>query len=154
MRSDLPLGVVAAQLVHAAGESAMDGRYLGIIHAVVLATKDEAQLEKLEVLLQRKGIAHVAIREPDPPYYGQLMAIGIEPTACRKVLRRLLSRYPLLRASSSAVARPSAPKGEDGGSNPSSPICGGSSTSRAPAFKLEGGGAGPPLRTNQIGDRE
>lgn len=38
----------------------------------------------------------VAIREPDAPWNGQLVAIGIVP-APRKALDKLLRRYPLLQ---------------------------------------------------------
>jgi hypothetical protein len=49
----------------------------------------------LERALAAAGAPHVAIREPDPPYCGALLAIGVQP-APRASLRRLLGKYPLL----------------------------------------------------------
>lgn len=76
VRRDLPYGVQAAMLVHAAGESgpAHPGTY-----AVVLAAADEIHLDRIRRRLVFEGIEHVAIREPDPPYDGALMAIGLPP---------------------------------------------------------------------------
>jgi hypothetical protein len=47
--------------------------------AVVLGVRDEARLLRLERRLARAGVAHVAVREPDAPWCGQLMAIGLVP---------------------------------------------------------------------------
>ena len=61
--------------------------------AVALGVRDEAALLKLERRLLRAGVPHVSIREPDPPYAGQLMALGLEPTgrdAVRRHLKKLL----------------------------------------------------------------
>lgn len=97
IRQDLPLGVVAAQLVHAAGESSSGNLPSGTI-AVVLAARDEQHLERVELELQIRSVPHVAIREPDAPWCGQLMAIGIVPMDRKnKQLRKVTSRLPLLR---------------------------------------------------------
>lgn len=64
--------------------------------AVVLAAKDEMTLAEAELLLKEKGIEHVAIREPDEPWNGQLMAIGIVP-APKSDLKKILQKYPLLK---------------------------------------------------------
>jgi peptidyl-tRNA hydrolase len=72
------LGAIAAQLVHAAGESSPGNLPEGTI-AVVLSAKDEQQLLDIEQKLIQKGVAHKAVREPDPPWNGQLMAIGVVP---------------------------------------------------------------------------
>lgn len=135
VREDLPLGTLAAMLVHAAGESAMRaenwclepddhgcevcrhdyqrgygwnydegcgncGGY-GLlpdapIHAVVLAAKDEAALLEVEMRLTLAEIHHRSFREPDPPWDGALMAVGIEPTRDRATLRRVLGKLKLL----------------------------------------------------------
>jgi hypothetical protein len=87
--------VLAAQLTHAAGESVRAPLPAGT-HAVVLAALDEAALARLEERLALAGIAHVAIREPDPPWSGALMALGLEPTHDRARVRRALGRLPLL----------------------------------------------------------
>jgi len=97
VRDDLPRGVLAAQVVHAAGESA---RLVAALpagtHAVVLAASGEG-LGALELALAAAGVAHAAVREPDAPYCGQLLAIGIAP-APRAALRRYVGRLPLLAA--------------------------------------------------------
>jgi hypothetical protein len=95
VRDDLPRGVLAAQLIHAAGESSE--RVVSGTHAVALAAKDEAHLSRIEAKLQRRGIAHTAIREPDAPYNGALMAIGIEPVADRRLVRPVTKGLRLLR---------------------------------------------------------
>ncbi|MFH1466459.1 MAG: hypothetical protein ABIO70_18895, partial [Pseudomonadota bacterium] len=86
-----PRGVLAAQLIHAAGESRSGALPPGT-HAVVLAARDEVHLEAIARRLAFDGLAHVQIREPDPPYLGALMAIGLHPLpGARRVeaLRRL-----------------------------------------------------------------
>ncbi len=95
VRRDLPPGVVAAQVVHAAGESAAGLPPLPEnTHAVVLAVPDEDRLLWLAHRLTRAGIAHKLIREPDAPYNGAATALGIPPQP-RENLRRLLSSLPL-----------------------------------------------------------
>ena len=42
------------------------------------------------------GVAHRAIRESDPPYDGELLAIGLEP-APREEVRAFVSSLPLLQ---------------------------------------------------------
>ena len=96
IRRDLPRGVLAAQLIHAAGESAPGDLPSGTI-AVALAARDEAHLLELEAQLRQLGIAHRAIREPDAPWCGALMAIGIEPVRDRAHLRGVTGSLPLLR---------------------------------------------------------
>lgn len=80
-------------IVHAAGESAC-GLEAGA-HAVALhASPDE--LRALEETLVERGVAHVAFRDPDPPWCGALMAIGVQPTRDRRG-RRLLAHLRLVR---------------------------------------------------------
>lgn len=95
VRADLPRGVLAAQLIHAAGESSPGGLPKGT-RAVALATRCERELADIERRLQQLGIEHRAIREPDPPWDGALMAIGLVPVLDRTTLRRALRRLPLL----------------------------------------------------------
>lgn len=91
IREDLPPGVAAAQLVHAAGESFY---YYGTSDkwapsdvsgtiAVVLGVADEAALLAVEARLQAADadVPFIAIREPDAPWNGQLMSIGMVPAA-------------------------------------------------------------------------
>ena len=96
VREDLPRGVLAAQLIHAAGESAPGDLPSGTI-AVALAARDEAHLAALELELRRRGVPHHAIREPDPPWRGALMAIGIEPVADRARVKPITGSLKLLR---------------------------------------------------------
>lgn len=96
IRADLPLGTLAAQLVHAAGETSPGGLDPGTF-AVVLAARDLAHLEAIERELQARAIPHHAVREPDPPWRGQLMAIGFTPTRDRAALAPVLGRLPLLK---------------------------------------------------------
>ncbi len=96
IRQDLPRGVLAAQLIHAAGESS---RAVLPPHtfAIALAARDEAHLVSLEHELQRLAIPHCAIREPDPPWNGALMAIGIVPVVDRDSVKRVTGSLKLLR---------------------------------------------------------
>ena len=65
VRRDLPLGVIAAQLIHAAGCSAR-GPPPPHTHAVALSVSDEAALILLTDRMRDLGIELVAIREPRP----------------------------------------------------------------------------------------
>jgi hypothetical protein len=99
IREDLPRGTLAAQIVHAAGESATQFKVDPLsppIHAVVLAARCETHLLELEARLRAGGVSFHAIREPDPPWNGQLMAIGL-PIQDRHVLRPFLSDIPTLK---------------------------------------------------------
>lgn len=108
VRRDLPFGVMLAMVAHAAGESYQTPRSSGLEHplsldahsqgkgevggslpsggtipsgptVVVLGARNEARLRRLRNELEDDGVTHVAIVEPDAPYYGQLMAIGFPP---------------------------------------------------------------------------
>lgn len=95
VREDLPRGIQAAQIAHAAGESS-PGKLPSGTHVVVLACKNERELNAASAKLSNSGLRHVRIEEPDAPYNGALMAIGFEP-ASKEVMRRHLSSLPLLR---------------------------------------------------------
>jgi len=96
VRRDLPLGFLAAQVVHAAGESSPGG-LAHDTHAVVLSVDDERALREVHERLERAGIEHVLISEPDAPWCGAATAIGVSPRARREEVRRQLSMLPLLR---------------------------------------------------------
>lgn len=96
MRADLPLGVLTAQTVHAAGESSPGNLPEGTF-AVVLSVPDEQALLLVEERLRVFCIPHNAVREPDPPYSGALMTIGIVPVSDRKNVRKALGNLPLLK---------------------------------------------------------
>lgn len=95
VRRDLPLGVMAAQLVHAAGES-VDGQVPSGTHAVVLGVENESCLSQIEDKLRLLSIPHQAIREADAPWDGALMAIGIHPTSNRRLLKKVTGKLKLL----------------------------------------------------------
>jgi hypothetical protein len=82
-------------LVHAAGESS-PGNLPESTHAVVLAVPDERALLREETRLRAAGASLTAIREPDAPFFGALMAIGLRP-ARKGVIRKLVSELPLLK---------------------------------------------------------
>lgn len=96
VRDDIPVGNIAAQLTHAAGESASLLEYplpKGT-HAVVLSVSSEAALLELEERLLAFKHTFCAIREPDPPFDNQLMAIGLLPSP-RKTYKKVLANLPL-----------------------------------------------------------
>lgn len=96
VRKDLPFGTALAQTVHAAGESAQNTVVPPNTHAVVLAVPDEKALLDVEAKLLQHGIEIKSIREPDMPWCGQLMTIGIKPQP-REKIRKLLSNLPLYK---------------------------------------------------------
>ena len=65
-------------------------------HAVVLVAENESALESIRQRLVLACVPHVAIREPDAPWNGALMALGLEPGR-KEDLKRHLSSLPLLR---------------------------------------------------------
>lgn len=96
VRADLPIGTIAAQLVHAAGESSFDNLPAGTF-AIVLAVPDIKGLVAVKRDLDEAGIPHKLICEPDAPHNGAPMAIGLTPTQDRRTIRRVLGRLPLLK---------------------------------------------------------
>lgn len=96
VRSDLPHGVQVAQTIHAAGESS-EGPLPSGTFAIALGVPSESALEDLAMRLWNAEIPHKVITEPDAPYDGQAMAIGIFPTTDRERVRRVTSNLPLIR---------------------------------------------------------
>lgn len=87
---------MAAQLVHAAGESSPGNLPEGT-HAIVLGVQSEEELLILEQRLIEFEVEHRSIREPDAGWNNQLMSIGLTPTVKTPALKKLLSQLPLLR---------------------------------------------------------
>ena len=81
--------------MHAAGESS-PGNLASGTHAVVLTMRDEQSMRALVDRLQAAALRHTLIFEPDAPYDGALMAIGLAPMR-KEVARKHLSSLPLLR---------------------------------------------------------
>lgn len=96
VRADLPWGVQAAQIIHAAGESCTGSIPAGT-HAVALHVRDEEQLYRMKSSLWDEEVPHVMIRENEGPFAGQAMAIGVFPTVDRDPIRRVTSSLPLVR---------------------------------------------------------
>ena len=85
---------MAAQIVHAAGESSPGELPEGTIAVALSATPQ--QLYQLEQRLIKDKIPHKAIREPDEPWHGALVAIGVCPDR-KENLRKYFSQLPLVR---------------------------------------------------------
>jgi hypothetical protein len=83
-------------IVHAAGESVVDGPAPESTHAVVLMARDEAHLLAEAARLELRGARIVRVVEDQAPFAGQLMALGLPPGR-RQDLRRLVSCLPMLR---------------------------------------------------------
>lgn len=96
VRSDLPHGVQVAQTIHAAGESC-EGPLPSGTYAIALSVPDEPSLRELARRLWDSEVPHKVITEPDSPYDGQAMALGIFPTTDRERVRRLTSNLRLVR---------------------------------------------------------
>lgn len=98
VRADILPGLRAAQIIHAAGESALLTKTLPAgTHAVALTADSEAALAEVGRALESAQIPHTRIIENDPPFSDQLMAIGIAPMARSSQLKRLLGRLPTLK---------------------------------------------------------
>lgn len=83
--------------MHAAGET---GRVPnGTTYAVVLGVKNEWELIKLHKKLSLSNIPHKCIYEPDEPYCGALMSIGLYPIKDRTPARHVLGKLQLLKRS-------------------------------------------------------
>lgn len=82
-------------MIHAAGESS-PGNLPAETFAVALTVPDERALVKLADDLRRAGVAFVLVFEPDPPFNGAAMSLGVCPRR-KGELRRYLSALPLLR---------------------------------------------------------
>ena len=85
--------MTCAQVCHAAGESAAFRIPPEGTHAVVLAASEDA-LNQIRLRLRDAQVPHVAVRENDAPYEGQLMAIGVAPLEAG--VGRWLRHLPLL----------------------------------------------------------
>ncbi|MEO8700501.1 MAG: hypothetical protein ABI867_10680 [Kofleriaceae bacterium] len=98
VRSDVPTGVQAAMIVHAAGHAAqLPGARSAAPPTVAVALS--ATLDELCALVRvlvAEDLPHVLVREPDEPYRNAPMAIGMVPMP-RERVRRLFAHLPLVR---------------------------------------------------------
>jgi hypothetical protein len=93
----MPFGTIVAQAGHAARRSAPGNSPLeDDTHVVVLAVAGEDELLLVHERLVAAGVAHVLVREPDPPFLGAATAIGVPPQP-RENVRPHLKRLPLLK---------------------------------------------------------
>ena len=81
-------------IVHAVGDS-VEGPHPPGTYAVVLAAKDEAHIASIAAFLEQKGVGLVRVSEEDPPYSGQLMALGLR-LGRKEVVGRYVSSLPKL----------------------------------------------------------
>lgn len=91
VRKDLPSGLIAANIIHAAGESS-PGNLPKETRAVALTAEDESHLLELENKLKSAEIDFRDIREE-----GQLFALGLLPVSDIAKIRKVTSNLPLLR---------------------------------------------------------
>lgn len=109
VRRDLPLGVCAAMIAHAAGESGAlyqdeNGRFRNA-RAVVLAVDNEVALYRVGAKLFKNNIQFVDVVESGEIYKDQYMAIGLVPIESEKVetvMKHFLTLKELDKADDSA----------------------------------------------------
>ncbi len=95
----LPLGVMAAQIIHAAGESAVIsfGRKPdSYTHALAVEARSDDEMNVTLSKAAERGIMAVPIHEPDAPYNGALLAIGFAPIERSKL--KWLQHLPLIKS--------------------------------------------------------
>ena len=85
----------AAQIIHAAGESAKDKIKPGT-YAVALHAQDEDHLEQIAEYLADNCVRFTPIVESSAPYSGQLMALGLKPNP-RNSIAMYVSQLPLVK---------------------------------------------------------
>lgn len=78
-------GIAAAQAAHAAAESIQTLPVPADTFVCVLRADTSEEIEKLSTVLRDADIFHTVIREPDEPYNGAAVALGVEPTERERV---------------------------------------------------------------------
>ena len=104
VRADAPLGVQLAQTIHAAGWSAQlpEARAACPPTIAIALAAPPAELATLARALADACVPHVLVHEPDEPWRGALMAIGVVPTS-RALVRRYVAHLPLVRGKDADV---------------------------------------------------
>lgn len=97
VRKDLPFAVQMVNVAHAAGESVTEAPIASTTRAVLLHVENEQQLLEYAQLMQEKQISHVLIREPEQPYNGAAMSLGLAPSTRRNAFRRLFYHLQLVK---------------------------------------------------------
>lgn len=96
VRKDLPFAVQMVNVAHAAGESVVEAPIPSTTRAVILHVADEKELLKYVEIIKQKNFSHVLIKEPDEPYNGAAMALGLTPSNRRNALRRVFYHLKLV----------------------------------------------------------
>ncbi len=89
--------VQLVQVAHAAGESILREIQGEATSCIVLHLPDEQTLYMWSEILWMKGLFHRKIFEPDKPWNGQLMSIGVCPRVDTPELRKIFKYLPLAR---------------------------------------------------------
>lgn len=89
-------GIVACQAAHAATECIQSLPVSDQTHVCALEAETSADLETLGKLLTDAGLPHVVIREPDEPYNGAAVAVGVAPMD-RYLVKPYMSTFKVLR---------------------------------------------------------
>lgn len=76
VRRDLPFGTTLAMVAHAAAES---NDLVGHCTVCVLGVRNERTLLKLHAKLNSYGIKNELVCEPDEPWNGAAMSLGVRP---------------------------------------------------------------------------
>jgi hypothetical protein len=128
------IGVAASQAAHAARESVRDLPHDPETHVAILMAESSDQLVAISLELKVAGLHHVLICEPDPPYNGSAVAIGIEPMERERVKPLLSSLKSFRERPRGAEGKPRAPR--------HAPVA-----QAAPPFKAEDVGESPTGRS-------
>lgn len=96
VRADLPLDALIVNVAHAAGESLVEAPIPKTTRLVLLQVPNALELAETAVSARMKGFTVADVYEPDPPYNGALMAIGLAPSTRRNQLRKLFYHCQVL----------------------------------------------------------
>ena len=94
VRPGLDRGMLAAQILHAAAESA-DGLHDSRTHALAVEARSDEELRAMLEQARSRGLRCVEVVEDTPPWTGAIMAVGIAPTAKNDL--RFLQHLPLIK---------------------------------------------------------
>lgn len=89
-------GIAACQAAHAATECIQSLPVSDQTHVCVLEAETSIELETLGKVLHNEGIPHVVIREPDEPYRGAAVAVGVAPMD-RDLIRPYMQTFKVFR---------------------------------------------------------
>jgi len=98
VRRDAPRGVQLAQTIHAAGQSAQlaDASATSPPTVAIALAASPDELAALACALADAQVRHVLVHEPDEPWHGALMAIGVVPSP-RAHVRHFVAHLAVVR---------------------------------------------------------